>query len=737
MTKPPDRQPVLSTVEPQGWRWFAILAGIALTVRLIVVWQLGQNNPGFHYPAVDSEWHYQWAKDLADGNWLGEGVFFRAPLYPYLLGIWIKLFGDGLWGIRIAQAALGAITTGLIGALGSHVFGRRVGITAGLIWACYGPAIYFESELLISVVAMPLTLGALLLAIRASGQDHRRWVWLAAGLLLGLSAIARPNILLAVPLFWWLAARPLSHFAATDSRWSRAIAVTIGLLLPIIPVTVRNAVVGGDFVLISYQSGVNLYAANNANADGLTLQMPELHLDESVGWNEFVRVTDSLASSIANRRLSPSEISSFWTGKAITAIADNPAAALGRLLTRCYYLFNGFEAGDQTDIYEFSKYSSVLSLLIRKGVIYLPFGLILPLAVVAIPVAWRNRSRGRPLIAFAALYLLTVIPFLALARYRLPVVMIAVILAAVGLWMCVRLVYRRDWSKAALAGGALIALIVILNRPTVERIMWNPAFNYYQQALIHDRRGEWYEAIELYERAIAESPGQIESRKRLARDLVRVGEADSAIATGLAYLAFRPDDADIKSVIGSAYLAMGDTVKARAAWRVAARESSGSAEASFHLGTMALDNGDVGEAIDRFREAVAADSGFAAASNALALIYGRGGNADAAADVLRASIRHAPAYSTTWANLGAVLIEGGHAAEAIEPLNEAIRRLPERTEIRYNLAVAYLRTGNAEDGRTTLEDLIRRSPGDARAADLLYKLDSAQQAAAGETPSSE
>jgi len=67
-----------------------LLAGVllvAFTVRLIYVWQY-RSNPLFEHPVMDALYHDRWARDFAAGRSFMEGMpFFRAPLYPWLLGL--------------------------------------------------------------------------------------------------------------------------------------------------------------------------------------------------------------------------------------------------------------------------------------------------------------------------------------------------------------------------------------------------------------------------------------------------------------------------------------------------------------------------------------------------------------------------------------------------------------------------------------------------------------------------
>ena len=707
--------------------WLGAIVLAAFVVRLLVLWQLSRSNPGFFDPTVDSRWHYQWAKSIAAGDWLGSGVFYRAPLYPYLLGIWIKLFGDGLWPIRLAQAVIGSLAAGMVCLIGARGFGRRVGITAGLIWAVYGTMIYYESELLIEVIVVPLTLLAIWLAMREHGHAPiRLWRWLVVGFILGLTAIARPNILLAVPAFWmWSWTRASRSRPSSLERWRGPLAVTVGVLLPIVPVTLRNYVVGHDAVLISYQGGVNFYLGNNPKADGLTMIMPEVVLDESVEWQEFVRTTDSVASALAGRPLRPSEISSFWTGRTLAYMRAQPIAAIWGVLKKIYYLFNGYEVGDQTDIYAYARYSWLLGILIWSAGIYFPYGIISPLAVLGLPLAWRASSRARPLAVYVILYGLTVIGFLVTARHRLPILPVMVIFAAAIAWKLAGYIKAGSKTKLMVVGSVVAIHLFVFNRPIVERIMANPAFTYYQEGLTFDRRGDFAQAVTKYERALAADPAHLASRRNLAYDLVRMKEYDSAVAVSFTYLRYRRNDAEVINNMGLAYLGQGDTTKAQGCFRIAARTNTALGQPYLNLGDIARTRGDIPTALQHYHDAIASDSAFAPAYNALALLYASAKNFPQALELLRLATRHAPNNATSWANLGAVLLESGQVLSAIDVLQKAAALQPRMEGIRINLAVAYLRADSADAARRQFQEVLAIDPQNATAQRLIAKIDSA------------
>ena len=701
---------------------FWIILGIAFLVRAVILLQLSENHPAFDQPIVDSRWHYLWAQKIAAGDWLGREVFYRAPLYPYLLALWMKVFGDGLWPIRLMQAFVGGLTAGLTFLIGVKAFGRRAGIIAGLVTALYGTLIYYETELLIEAIAVPLGLWAIWLAMDESSRPSPRLTrWFGVGVVVGLFAIARPNILPVVPAFWWWAWPPsaISRSSGLAGRIKGPLILTLGVLVPIIPVTVRNYVVAQDAVLISYQGGVNLWLGNNPNADGLTMQMPEIALDESVEWNEFVRTTDSIASSLAGRPLHASEISSFWTGRALGWMVDNPMTAVAGWLKKAWYFFGGFEVSDQTDIYAYSDYSSLLNILISHPLIYIPFGLIAPLGLLGLVLAWRKSDQTRPLVGFVVLYALTVILFLATARHRLPVVPIFIVCAAAAVVQFGRALRSGNLKAIALPVFLLAAFLAVLNQRTVERMMSNPAFLHYQMALAYERKSDYESAVLEYEKALVVEPNHLASRKNLAYALVRMGSYDSAVAVSFSYLRHRQQDAEAYNNIGLAYLGQGDTTRAEGSFRVAIRNNPNLPQPYLNLAEIASARNDAGSAVGHYRDAINADSTFAGAYSGLAIIYAGVSNFVVAESLLTTGLRHSPDHAILQANLGSLYLKMQRPEDAVAPLERAVFWQPHASAVRINLAVAYLQLQRLNAGQEQLREVLARDPTNATAKKLL------------------
>jgi len=221
---------------------------------------------------MDELYHDQWARAVVEGRSFIEGPYFRAPLYPYFLAAVYAVFGHGYVVPQVAQCLIGSASCGLVFLIGRQAFGRTVGAVAGFAAASYWMLIYFDNELLLPVLDVffdLLLIGQLLPAARTPGL----WTDLMAGLFLGLSAIVRPNALLFVPaVLTWVA---VSDRAEWKRRLSHAACFWAGCALPILPVTSRNYLRGGDRVLIASQGGVNFYIGNNPRSDGMTAIVPD------------------------------------------------------------------------------------------------------------------------------------------------------------------------------------------------------------------------------------------------------------------------------------------------------------------------------------------------------------------------------------------------------------------------------------------------------------------------------
>jgi len=405
MKNPPV--PAASTDGRISKKWLLSLFFLALLFRLIYLAQI-YDNPTFKYPTLDARYHDEWAQAVAAGKLYQPQAFFRAPFYPYLLGLVYFIFGHNYYIARVLQHVIGSIGVVLLVFLAVRLFGKKIGIITGIVFANYASVIYFEGELLLDFLLIPLDLLFFIFLYKAK-ENPIPANWLAAGLWLGLSAITRPNILIFIPalLFWiWHSFRKHEPF---KRQLKFAALFLAGLVLPIMPVAYHNYRAEKPLVFIASQGGINFYIGNNPEASGFAAMMPG-----RLATNWELADIRAMAEEETKTVLSSAELSDFWYKKGVEFWKEQPGQAFALLAQKTYLFFTRFEISNNQDIYLFWKNSW----LIR----FLPVGfwLIGPLGLLGMVFSLVNR-RARLLTAFAVFYCGSVILFFVNARFRLPV----------------------------------------------------------------------------------------------------------------------------------------------------------------------------------------------------------------------------------------------------------------------------------------------------------------------------
>jgi 4-amino-4-deoxy-L-arabinose transferase-like glycosyltransferase len=98
----------------------------ALLIRSIYFFINKSNNPLFYHPVLDPLFHHEWARDILAGNFWGNEVFFRAPLYPYVLALLYRVSGQSIAFAIYVQHVIGALSAVLVYFLARRYFSRRV-----------------------------------------------------------------------------------------------------------------------------------------------------------------------------------------------------------------------------------------------------------------------------------------------------------------------------------------------------------------------------------------------------------------------------------------------------------------------------------------------------------------------------------------------------------------------------------------------------------------------------------
>ncbi len=292
---------------------------------------------------LDALFHHEWAQEILAGDFWGDEVFFRAPFYPYLLAFLYKLerrehrVRDSRSARhRVAQRRPRLSSRAPVFSL-NECRSRRESSPPSTGRSST------SKEICCSRRSSFFSISRSFSSSRSRSNGARRRCSSSAGLVLGLSAIARPSILILVPVLPFVfrhAAAPRKGAENEPVRgYGRPLWSSAGSLVFILPVLVRNFVVGRDFVPIASQGGVNFYIGNNPQSNGSQAMVPGARADLYGTYQGAIE----LAEKDAGRKLKPSEVSNYYTRKALDFIVTEPADAASLFFKKLYLFWAGIE----------------------------------------------------------------------------------------------------------------------------------------------------------------------------------------------------------------------------------------------------------------------------------------------------------------------------------------------------------------------------------------------------------
>lgn len=457
-----------------AWAVFAF----ALLLRLVYLAEVA-DIPFLEFPIVDARAYDEWAQRIVAGSWWGEEVFYQAPAYPYFLAVLYSLLGRDLWTVHLLQMGMGALSCVLMFLGTRALFGWGAGLAAGLMLALYPPAIFFDG--LIGKAGLGLLLTSALLGLLLAFQRRNAgWICAASGAVLGLLALTRENALALVPaVAIWLLIRFRDRPAADRARWLAAFA--LGLVVVLLPVGVRNYVVGDTFALTTSQMGTNFYMGNSEEATGLYVPLiPGRH-------TPVYEASDAarIAERELGRSLTRGEVSSYWMGRALEFVREQPLRWLELMALKVALSWNEFEIADSEDIHVYAEWSHLLSWLLS----FFHFGVLAPLAAAGVALAWGERREIALLGWLALVYTASVALFITFARFRFPLVPMLVPLAALAVVRAGELFWAGRPRELVTPGLCLLIAAALCNLPLLdeERFLLASHVNLGGIMLNHDR----------------------------------------------------------------------------------------------------------------------------------------------------------------------------------------------------------------------------------------------------------
>jgi len=698
---------------------------VALGVRVAHVWQI-RRAPFFTVLMGDSRSYDEWARRIAGGEWIGRDVFYQAPLYPYFLGILYAMAGHHLLLVRLVQAVLGSMACVFLALAATRFFSPRVGLVAGLMLALYAPAIFFDGLIQKSTLDVFFVCLALLVISMIVGADPRvgpgrthgsaptrLWLWL--GLAIGALTLTRENaIVFTVVIAAWAAQYSLRSLRPLRSSWRSLACFLLGVAIVVTPVAIRNSFVGGGFYVTTSQFGPNLFIGNNPRSDG---SYQSLRYGRGAPEYERQDATE-LAERAAGRTLTPAEVSSYWTERALDFITGRPGEWLRLMGRKAALLVNRTEMLDTESQESHAEWSLPLRLTSIVG----HFGILVPLAVVGLIVSWPHRSRLGVLYAMLFAYAASVVLFYVFARYRYPLVPFLILFAAAGLLFLIGVgadprvgpadprvstgadTWVRPYVIVAVAVAAMFA-----NWPVLSADM-NRAVSEHNLAAALQGDGRYDEAIAHYRRAIAFRSDYAPAYNNLASSLRSKGELGEAIATYEQALRLQPEYPEAHYNLANALLADGRREDAVAHFQRALESMPGSADVHNNLGIALMEKGQAADAVSEFRQAIAIEPASAKAHRNLGDALTTMGRRAEGLDHLRRAAELEPDEASHHYDLGSALLEAGKLDEAIAEFRTTLRLDPRSVDAHNNLGIALGSQGKIDDAIAEFDAALKLNP---------------------------
>jgi 4-amino-4-deoxy-L-arabinose transferase-like glycosyltransferase len=189
----------------------------------------------------------------------------HGPLWPFLIAGIALIAGSSEFLDRLFLCGLDAGTCVLIYLFARDLFGKRIGLIAGL-FACVYPALYIYTGWLYTEALTTFFQTAVcytIFRIQRSGSGRGLWKWLLCGVLLALLSLAHPNGVVVVGLVLvWAAILYWRKLVPRTMLVSAVLAVVVACAL-IAPWTIRNYIVSHAFVPVASGSGTVLLGAYN------------------------------------------------------------------------------------------------------------------------------------------------------------------------------------------------------------------------------------------------------------------------------------------------------------------------------------------------------------------------------------------------------------------------------------------------------------------------------------------
>jgi 4-amino-4-deoxy-L-arabinose transferase-like glycosyltransferase len=421
---------------------------LGLAIRLFFLWE-SSDDPSFLHPLVDAKTYHDLARLFPTTGW-SEKFLWQSAFYPAFLTLVYKIAGVSVLTVKILQAVIGGVSCALTYHIGNTLYGRWVGLCAGLILVFYGPVVFFESRLLATSWAIFWTVALCSLLLHNLSRPTPRSLFIM-GIALAGAVYTRPTFAV---MFLFIATFFIPSQRLADITWRRRIGYAsvflLGFFMIAGPTSLFFKSSTGHLGIIPPSGGINLYIGNNPDHDAT------INIRPGLAWANLVAEPER-----HGYQPNPWSGDQYFRDLTFRYAKTQPIDFLSGLGKKALTLISSREIPRNLDIYLHREWSVLLSALVwQAGGWGFPFGLIFPFAMVGI--LYSNDKQSLVVKAMLVLLALSVILVFTSARYRAPLIPLFAVMAAAGL-VIVGENLRRFQTRKFFGLAATVLLSVVLS----------------------------------------------------------------------------------------------------------------------------------------------------------------------------------------------------------------------------------------------------------------------------------
>ncbi len=590
------------------WVGYGVPLVLAVLLRVIFL-AADWDSPYFAAPLVDAKEFHDDAVAVASGAGIGDRPYDRPPSFTYAVALVYRLVGPDMRAVIVLQLALGVGTIAMVTYLGRRLFGPGIGSLGGALLATTTLPILLEGQLLnetlqtflLTVTALAVVVGSNADRTRPAGDGasppgrRRAWTFATLAAVAGAAAIlTRPtSVFFVAPVLVWRARHLRRH---GTFGWIHLALVGVLFVGVSSLAAVRNRIVSGEWVLVSYNGGINFFVGNAARHHELMDIRPGLR------WERLMQTPRALETTGVFRHDPFRDGYAAWDRAyyraAFEDVASDPPAWIGRLARKGAQFWAAREIDRNVNP---SAFIPTGSLLDRATV---PFAVLGPLALAGlILLVWR-RPAGWGVVALGiGSVWVTCVIFFVTSRYRMPAYPMMALAAAFTIAELARL--RTAGSRRAglwaLAALAVAVILGVTDPGRASRIA--PARASYLEGVVIERTGNVPGALRRYERALVEYPDDPDVMFSPTSLYLRLGQAGRAAALAERLVRVFPDHHSPYFNLGLAYSMLGRPDDAVDAFTRLLEVKPTQTKARYQLGKSLIDAGRPEEAFAPLRRA--------------------------------------------------------------------------------------------------------------------------------------